>query len=108
MTFTNATTKKDWEQILIPEMISSDESGVEADDQEVIIVSSLPWRSNEVQNMLIFLDDKIHQSKSPLALCQTKKRVVSDVPSNWPIPPLFVPSMGTQQVVKIRYIILYE
>ena len=40
--------KKKWEKVLIPEFMSSDESGTE-DGKGVIFVKKIPWRSPKVE-----------------------------------------------------------
>ena len=59
------------------EYMSSEESGVD-DENEVIIVKLLPWRSSYVNQMFTRLDEKAIAEKSPQSRCQMKKRVTGE------------------------------
>lgn len=75
-----------WHQVLKIELMSSEES--DQDDEtkeEFVAVKPLPWRSAEVNSLLLRLDQHIHEMKSPQARRQTKKRVEGDV-STRPLP----------------------
>ena len=58
MHFRSDHAKKEWNQILTPEYISSDESGLE-EDNDVLVVHQLPWRARAVSDVLKQLDNRI-------------------------------------------------
>ena len=62
------------------QIMSSEESDVN-EDNEVIVVKPLPWRSEQVNDFLKRLDDRITKDRSPQAQRQAKKRVPSSVAS---------------------------
>ena len=53
--------------MLVADVMSSEESGLEADD---MFVWSLTWRSDLVNNFLSELDDKRIEKKTPQALSE--------------------------------------
>ena len=55
--------------------MSSEESAKE-DDEEILLVRSLEWRSSDVDTMFRRLNSKTPSAKSPQSQRQTKKRVV--------------------------------
>ena len=73
--FSDEKAREKWLSVLNMEFMSSEESAAE-EDEEVIIVHPLPWRSARFDTILRSLDDLIHKEKSPQARRQTKKRVV--------------------------------
>lgn len=74
MSFTNETARNKWKEVLTLDIMSSEESGVEADD-DVLYVRPLPWRSEKVVDMLKILDEKAMSGKSRLSRRQRKRRV---------------------------------
>ena len=90
MTFSNEEQRKKWIDILKADFMSSEESDVDNGD-EVLVVRSLPWRTSQVNQLFQRLDDMRLLEKKPLALRQTKRRVVG-APSNRPIPCGNVPA----------------
>ena len=91
MVFSDAATRHEWERLLqFSDLMSSDESGKEA-DEDVIFVHKFPWRSQRAQEMLDHLDDKHIRDKTPLARRQTKKRL-SGPTSTRPRPTSSCPS----------------
>ena len=84
MSFNNSEELEKWRQVLKMEYMSSEESGMD-DENEVIIVKSLPWRSVHVDQMFRRLDDKTLGEKSPQARCQMKRRVTGETSSR-PMP----------------------
>ncbi|CAI8036687.1 hypothetical protein GBAR_LOCUS20536, partial [Geodia barretti] len=71
----NEDEKKKWMGVLKPEIMSSDESCCEDDDQ-FILVHPVPWLSAEVTAFKQKLDEEIKKEKSPRAQRQTKRRVI--------------------------------
>lgn len=83
--------RQKWEQsqVLTIHFMSSEESEVEDDHEEVLIVKELPWRSQKVNRFFKNLDDKEQEHKTPQARRQAKKRVRDrDVISSRPVPSL--------------------
>ena len=80
MSFADTEQLEKWRQVIKMEYMSSEESGID-DENEVIIVKSLPWRSVHVGQMFRRLDDKGLEEKSPQARRQTKKRVTGEISS---------------------------
>ena len=70
--------------------MSSEESGID-DENEVIILKSLPWRSVHVDEMFHHLDDKNLGEKSPQAWRQMKRHVTGKTSSR-PMPTGDLPS----------------
>lgn len=62
---------------MVLSMMSSEESGVE-DDEEILYIHPLPWRSRKVDAFFAALDQGTKESKSPQALRQMKKRVIGN------------------------------
>ena len=56
------------------------------EENECIIVKSLPWRSPLVNKFLESLDDKMKKDKSSQSQRQTKKRVIAATSSERPKP----------------------
>ena len=73
--FESDEQKEEWRQTLKLELISSDESGIDNEEsEEVIITKPLPWRSTKLDEFFRRLDDESHQKKSPQARRQMKPR----------------------------------
>ena len=64
------------------DMMSSEESGQEG-DEEVILVKTLPWRSDRVNKQL---DKKISAERTPQACHQVIRRVVASELSSRSVP----------------------
>ena len=90
--------KEKWHKILVPEMISSEESDDDADGNGVAVnvVKKLPWRSDVVREFFYDLDEQYTSGKSSQAKRQTKQRITSIIPSTRPVPEGF-PSWATKQ-----------
>ena len=73
MSLTDKEELEKWRQIIKIDYMSSEESGV--DENEVIIVKSLPWHSVHVGQLFRRLDEKGLEEKSPQARRQMKKCV---------------------------------
>ena len=71
--------------MLILDYMSSDESGFDNDNNEILINRKLPWLSDTVQNFKDLLDGETIKSKSPQALRQMKKRM-NGLPSSRQVP----------------------
>ena len=80
MSFSNKEVLEKWRQVIKIEYISSEESGVD-DENEVIILKSMPWRSVHVGQLFHRLDVKSLEDKSPQARRQMKKRVTGEISS---------------------------
>lgn len=73
-----------WLSVLKLDFMSSEESATE-DEEEIIIVRPLPWRSTRYDTILRGVDDIVRKEKSPQARRQMKKRVLG-VASTRPKP----------------------
>ena len=69
---------------MISDVMSSEESATE--DDEMLIVKPLPWRSERVSRFFKQLDDRIEHSKKAQAKRQRKQRVLSNSSSVCPKP----------------------
>lgn len=79
--------KEKWSKIMSPDAMSSEESDPENDG--IVLVKELPWRSQLVNDFFASLDEKIDESKTPQAKRQRKKRVLSVIEScRVPVPGL--------------------
>lgn len=76
MAFTNDPEKNRelWHQMLKVDFMSSEESD-KHDEEEFVINKPLPWRSVEVNSMLLCLDKHVFEMKSFQARRQMKKQV---------------------------------
>ena len=74
MSFSDSRRKDKWREALHIKIMSSEESAIEG-DFEVIQVKPLPWRSDEADDILKRLDDRILSDRSPQSRRQAKKRV---------------------------------
>lgn len=93
--------KDKWLKILVPDMMSSEESTEDNDQDDedgnegdVNYVKILPWRARVVQDFLYDLDGQYSSGKSAQAKRQTKARVSSTELSTRPVPDGF-PSWAT-------------
>ena len=64
-----------WLSVLKLELMSSEESAME-EDEEVIIVHPLPWRSARLNTVMRGIDDAVYKVKSPQARRQMKRHVI--------------------------------
>ena len=87
MSYNDADRAK-WRKVLSTQLISSDESATE-DDQPVLIIKELRWRSEKVTIFFQKLDRAHDARKSEQACRQTKRRVRKGVTSNRPAPSGF-------------------
>ena len=55
--FTVPKDREKWEKVLTLEVMSSEDSGME-EDEEILVVRPLPWRSTRVDEMFDELDKK--------------------------------------------------
>ena len=76
--------KEKWRSVLTLDLMSSDESGQEG-EQEVIISHPLPWLSANVGQFMRKLDEVALKAKSPRAIRQMKGRLEGS-PSQRPRP----------------------
>ena len=74
-------TKEKWSKVLQAEVMSSEES------ENDMFVKPLPWRSDLVNKFLAELDNRNTERKTPQALRQRKKRVLSAYVSTRSAPP---------------------
>ena len=75
--FTVPKDREKWEKVLTLEVMSSEDSGME-EDEEILVVRPLPWRSTRVDEMFDELDKKILSGKSPRSRRQMKRRKVGN------------------------------
>ena len=83
--YTDDNSKEEWKNVLTLSCMSSDESGFDDDNNEILINHKLPWLSDRVQNFMMLLDQETTKSKSPQAKRQMKKRI-DGLPSSRPMP----------------------
>ena len=76
--FTIPKDREKWEKVLVLELMSSEDSGMD-EDEEILAVRPLPWRSTRVDEMFDELDKKIQSGKSPQSRRQTKRRKVGNL-----------------------------
>ncbi len=76
--------KEKWKKVLLPDVISSEESDIE--DEGVIIIKLLVWCSQRVSGMFRDLDDAGQQQKSGQARRQQRTRVIGTCPSTRAMP----------------------
>ena len=79
-----AKDKEKWEKILKVEVMSSDESSSESEDN--FIVKVFRWRHERVDYFLRKLDEKSAEIRSSQALRQRKKIIINGVLSSRPMP----------------------
>ena len=72
--------KEKWGKVLVPEMMSSEESDIENDG--VITVKPIRWRTERVRTFLHRLDSKVNTAKSTQSKRQRKQRIESSEYSN--------------------------
>ena len=65
--------KEKWMKVLTPDFQSSEES---RDDDTIIAVRPLPWRSDRVSMKFNELDKKTDASKTPQARRQKRRRLI--------------------------------
>ena len=67
----NFENKEKWRKVLIQELMSSDESGMDEDGRAVIFVKDIPWRNDKVGRFFKRLDMVQQQSLAsyPVAKC---------------------------------------
>ena len=82
-----------WIKILVPAMMSSEES---EDEENIIYVKDLPWRASIVKEFFSDLDKQFEATKSAQARRQTKSRISSACVSQRQ-PPLGMPSWALNQ-----------
>ncbi len=90
MSFTDGRQLEKCRQVLKVEYMSSEESATDGED-EVMLVKTLPWRSEYVEELFWRLDYKALVEKSPQARRQMMHRVIGD-PSSRPRPIGDLPS----------------
>ena len=73
--------KEKWEEGLIPELISSEES----DGEDGFMVHPLPWRSERVNKLFASLDHKNEKRRSHRSKVMTQKRY-EGIASDRPVP----------------------
>ena len=85
-TFGSTEEKENWLKVVRAELMSSEESGADDDEEdEVFVVRPLPWISSSVGHFLI--DDESVKRKSPQARRQMKPRH-RGLPSSRPKPAI--------------------
>ena len=55
-----------WGKVLVPTMMSSEESG-NKENEDILLVHPLVWRSGKVDQFFSLLDEKAMEGKSPQA-----------------------------------------
>ena len=78
---------KKWKQILVADIMSSEESA----SDEMFLVKRLPWRSERVTQFLKQLDDRQEGTKKAQAKRQRKQRVHNGISSSRPLPLATLP-----------------
>ena len=77
--------KRSWRMVIIPELMSSESSCTDSDD-DTLIKRQLPWRSEKVTEFFLKLDSHSKETKSTQAKRQMKARLLSDDVSTRDIP----------------------
>ena len=70
----NQDDQQKWMKVLVPVMMSSEES---EDEENINYVKDLPWRADIVKELFSDLDKQFEATKSAQAKRQTKSRVPS-------------------------------
>ena len=96
MTFTDEHQRERWSEVVKPDFMSSEESGIE-NEEEVLIVRPLVWRSPQVNQLFLQLDDKVFLEKKPLARRQMKRHVMGNH-SDRPMPIVNIPEWATAKI----------
>lgn len=73
-----------WEQLMKTEYMSSEESGVDG-DEDILKVHDLPWRKPSVKRMFATLDSESAKRRTPQSKRQMKRRVTGET-STRPVP----------------------
>ena len=81
--------KDKWAKVLVADVMSSEES--DSENEEMLVVKPLPWRSDKVTQFFQQLDEKIERSKKAQARRQRKRRVISNAFSTRPRPIATLP-----------------
>ena len=87
--FKKQEDRKKWEKVMYTEMMSSEESSKE-NDEEVLKIRPLTWRAEIVNKMFTELDLMLKKEKSPQARRQQKPRRIGEVSTRQ--PPLWAPA----------------
>lgn len=88
----NDHQKSKYLAVLVPEFMSSEESGEDSENEDTYTVRAIPWRSSRVDNLFDQLDGEVLRSMSKQSKRQLKKRVLSEEHSDRPIPSGKFPS----------------
>ena len=78
MRFTDERQRERWLSAMQREVMSSEESEVEAGD-EIVVVKKFPWRSDQLYTLIKRVDAKVAIDHTPQATQQTKKRIYRGV-----------------------------
>ena len=81
--------KDKWAKVLIADVMSCEES--DSENEEMLLVKPLVWRSDKVTQFFQQLDDTIEQSKKAQSRRQRKRRVISNAFSTRPRPIATLP-----------------
>ena len=84
MNFSDEVQREKWKEALKIDMMSSEESGLEG-DEDVIFIKPLQWRSEHIEEFFRRLDQKSASLQSAQARRQKKKRIQSSEQSSRPI-----------------------
>lgn len=85
LSFPDESSKTAWKGVLTVDMMSSEESTDEG-DEEVYLRRPLPWRSGRLTEMLKLLDSRFASNQSALSHRQSKRRITTDEHSTRPKP----------------------
>ena len=85
--------KDKWGKVLVADVMSSEESAPE--NEEMLLVKPLPWRSEKVSQFFQQLDEKTERAKKAQARRQRKQRVISNEFSVRPRPIIALPTWAT-------------
>ena len=84
--FSDIKQRERWFSAMQIDLMSSEDSEIEA-EEPIITVKKLPWRSNQIDELMKRLDEKIKSTRSPQAIRQAKKRLDGN-PSTRPRPSI--------------------
>ena len=68
--------------------MSNEESDIDDNDEQILVIKRLPWRSEKVNHFIKSLDEKHQQRKTLQARRQEKRRVQDREVSSRPGPSL--------------------
>ena len=105
----SAVSEKDkakWMDCIFLEIISSEDSGDDSDEDGSFVVRPMPWRSDKASSFLLSLDRKHDKKQSRVKLCpfRGKRGYPRIVPSL--LLGLFLPGLSNHELQHYIYILI--